>query len=239
MKRARAMFLRSFRRAALPPDGGPSASSGAVASALRDAFYLPPARPGAFDRWARALINDPRDVPFVHLALSASLCVFPVAAWLFYQRRFPWWVGAIYLAALFLTVVDRFVLMLRRRLWRGELSFWALCALLCLYSWPATLVVFIAPVVIVRVLMMCGNWGQHALIDPRAPENCYRNSITCIDSRYNRRCFNDGYHIGHHVKASMHWTDMPGEFVRNRNIYATERAIAFQKIDFFSCGRCS
>ena len=44
------MFLRSFRRAALSPDGGPSASSGgAVASALRDAFYLPPARPGAFD----------------------------------------------------------------------------------------------------------------------------------------------------------------------------------------------
>ena len=322
------MFPRSVRRAALSPDGGRSASSGgAVASALRDAFYPPPARPGAFDRWARALINDPRDVPFVHLALSASLCVFPVAAWLFYQRRFPWWVGAIYLAALFLTFVDRVVLMLhntshrplfrskyralnhyipwvlgpflgqapeayfthhigmhhpennleadlsstmgfqrdnpwhflrylfrflfvgiadlgrylesrkrgalRRRLWRGELSFWALCALLCLYSWPATLVVFIAPVVIVRVLMMCGNWGQHALIDPRAPENCYRNSITCIDSRYNRRCFNDGYHIGHHVKASMHWTDMPGEFVRNRNIYATERAIVFHQIDFF------
>jgi hypothetical protein len=94
-------------------------------------------------------------------------------------------------------------------------------------------VVFIAPVVIVRVLMMCGNWGQHALIDPRAPENCYRNSITCIDSRYNRRCFNDGYHIGHHVKASMHWTDMPGEFVRNRSIYATEGAIVFHQIDFF------
>ena len=70
------------------PCSGQTGKGGAVASALRDAFYLPPARPGAFDRWARALINDPRDVPFVHLALRASLCVFPVAAWLFYQRRF-------------------------------------------------------------------------------------------------------------------------------------------------------
>ena len=98
---------------AVTADRAPSPrGDGAAASASRDAFYLPPARPGAFDRWARALINDPRDVPFVRLALSASLCIFPVAAWLFYQRRFPWWVGALYLAALFLTFVDRFVLML-------------------------------------------------------------------------------------------------------------------------------
>ena len=31
----------------------------------------------------------------------------------------------------------------------------------------------------------------------------------------------------------MHWTDMPGEFARNRAIYATERAIVFHRIDFF------
>jgi hypothetical protein len=83
-----------------------------AAAASRDAFYAPPAQPGAFDRFARSLINDPRDVPFVALMLVASLCIFPVAGYLFYLRDFPWWYGAAYLAFIFLVFVDRFILML-------------------------------------------------------------------------------------------------------------------------------
>ncbi len=67
-------------------------------------------------------------------------------------------------------------------------------------SLEATLTVFVAPVVIARVLMMCGNWAQHAFVDAADPGNPYRNSLTCIHARYNRRAFNDGYHIHHHVK---------------------------------------
>jgi hypothetical protein len=81
--------------------------------------------------------------------------------------------------------------------------------------------------------MMCGNWGQHAFVDREAPENCYRNSITCINTAYNRRCFNDGYHIGHHIKQTRHWTEMPEDFSSNIATYAKERAIVFSGIDFF------
>ncbi len=310
--------------AALSPSASPAHPADAAAT---DAFYTPPGQPGLLTRWAQKLINDPRDVPFVALIAQASLGIFPVAAYLFWLRTFPAWFALLYLPALFLIFVDRFILMLhntshrplfrrefallnqyipwvlgpflgetpeayfvhhvgmhhpennlaadlsttmpyqrdkladflryfarfmtlgivdlagyltrtkrpalRRRLLRGELTFWAVCALLALYSWQATLVVFIAPVLIVRFLMMCGNWGQHAFVDADAPGNCYRNSLTCIDSRYNRRCFNDGYHIGHHLKANMHWTEMPGEFLKNRAVYAEERAIVFRNTDFF------
>jgi hypothetical protein len=81
--------------------------------------------------------------------------------------------------------------------------------------------------------MMAGNWAQHAFIDAASPENCYRNSITCINASYNRRCFNDGYHIGHHLKPAMHWTDLPLEFQNNLNVYKQEKAIVFHTIDFF------
>jgi hypothetical protein len=81
--------------------------------------------------------------------------------------------------------------------------------------------------------MMAGNWAQHAFIDPASPENNYRNSITCINSTYNRRCFNDGYHIGHHLKATRHWTEMPDDFRRNIATYASERALVFTGVDFF------
>ena len=61
----------------------------------------------------------------------------------------------------------------------------------------AVLVVFVVPFVRSRFLMMAGSLGPHAFVDRAAPENCYRNSISCINTGYNARCFNDGYHIGH------------------------------------------
>lgn len=115
----------------------------------------------------------------------------------------------------------------------GELSWYALVGATALINWRATLVVFVAPFVIVRFLMMAGNWGQHAFIDAARPENCYVNSITCINTRYNRRCFNDGYHIGHHLKANRHWTELPTDFLVNRARYAEEGALVFEGIDFF------
>jgi fatty acid desaturase len=120
----------------------------------------------------------------------------------------------------------------------GELSFFALCIGLWMVNARATLFVFVLPFLIVRFAMMAGNWGQHAFVDQSAPENNYRNSITCINASYNRRCFNDGYHISHHLKATRHWTEHPKEFTDNLAKYDAERAIVFEGIDFFGVWAC-
>ena len=120
-----------------------------------------------------------------------------------------------------------------RKMVTGEVTYLVAVAALLALNWRAALTVFVIPFVAVRFLMMAGNWGQHAFIDGARPENCYVNSITCINSRYNRRCFNDGYHIGHHLKPNRHWTEMPGDFERNLPSYAREGAFVFQGIDFF------
>jgi hypothetical protein len=120
----------------------------------------------------------------------------------------------------------------------GELCFYLGVAALLFVNWRATVVVFVVPLLVARFAMMAGNWGQHAFIDQASPENNYRNSITCINSSYNRRCFNDGYHIGHHLKATRHWTEMPVEFQGNLDAYARESAIVFAEIDFFGVWFC-
>jgi len=120
-----------------------------------------------------------------------------------------------------------------RKVVMGELGFIAMCVALCFINWQATLFVFILPFVIARFGMMAGNWGQHAFIDAQTPANNYRNSITCINSRYNRTCFNDGYHIGHHLRPNMHWTEMPVELQKNIEKYKENNAIIFKEIDFF------
>ena len=120
-----------------------------------------------------------------------------------------------------------------RKIFIGEGGYWLVVGALLFINWQAALVVFVIPLVMIRMLMMAGNWGQHAFVDENDPGNAYRNSITCINSRYNRRCSNDGYHIHHHVYARCHWSEYPIEFQNNVETYAKEDAIVFDGIDFF------
>ncbi|GAA4405045.1 hypothetical protein GCM10023187_23080 [Nibrella viscosa] len=114
----------------------------------------------------------------------------------------------------------------------GELSFYALCLVLGLVNFPATLVVFIIPFFIFRLITMLGNWTQHSFVDPADPGNPYKNSITCINVKYNKKCWNDGYHISHHCRPAMHWTEHPGFFLKTIDNYAKNKAVVFDGLDF-------
>jgi fatty acid desaturase len=116
----------------------------------------------------------------------------------------------------------------------GEVVQWsiALSAVLLL-DWRFGLTAFLLPVLLSRFSMMAGNWGQHAFINTDLPNGGISNAITCINTTYNKRCFNDGYHIGHHVKAKRHWAELPGDFIANRELYARQGAVVFEGIDFF------
>jgi fatty acid desaturase len=108
------------------------------------------------------------------------------------------------------------------------------CILLALaLNWRAAVSFMVIPFVFVRFMMMAGNWGQHAFIDAAEPGNSLRNSINCIDSRYNAIAFNDGYHIVHHEKPNLHWTEMPGYFQQHHKRYGRDGAIVFRELDFF------
>ena len=63
---------------------------------------------------------------------------------------------------------------------------WELCYYLALYIlWchhaRATFVLFILPLLLLRLGLMVGNWGQHAFVDHQEPDSDYRSSITLID----------------------------------------------------------
>jgi fatty acid desaturase len=120
-----------------------------------------------------------------------------------------------------------------RRVVFYELAHEAIIVAAILVDWRFGVVAFLIPVATCRFMMMAGNWGQHAFVNTDRKNNGIANSITCINAGYNRRCFNDGYHIGHHLKANRHWTELPADFVDNRERYAREGAIVFEGLDFF------
>jgi hypothetical protein len=53
------------------------------------------------------------------------------------------------------------------------------------------------------------------------------------NTRYNRCCFNDGYHTVHDLKPRCHWTEHPDEFERDLTRYGEQDVIVFEGIDFF------
>jgi hypothetical protein len=122
--------------------------------------------------------------------------------------------------------------MARRALF-GELLHLSITGTAMFLDWRFGLVAFLLPLVVCRFMMMVGNWGQHAFVNTERKNNGIANSITCINSGYNKRCFNDGYHIGHHLKANRHWAELPTDFLANREMYAKEGALVFEGLDFF------
>ncbi len=121
---------------------------------------------------------------------------------------------------------------LARHVFIGGFSYVGFVAVLACFNWRAALVVYVIPWAVAMLGFCCTTWGAHAFIDPAAPDNIYRGAVICLNSFYNRVAFNDGYHIVHHLKPNLHWTEMPGEFLRNRATYAREGALVFQKLDY-------
>ncbi|MGC4120073.1 MAG: fatty acid desaturase [Myxococcales bacterium] len=125
-------------------------------------------------------------------------------------------------------------LAMARRAVVGEVAHEAIvAAMLLLVDWRFGLAAFLAPFVICRFMMMAGNWGQHAFNNTARKNDGLANAVTCINSGYNRRCFNDGYHVGHHLKSNRHWTELPADLEANAALYAREGALVFEGLDFF------
>ena len=144
-----------------------------------------------------------------------------------------------YLNFIFLGFRDTFMYLFTRkrkkmylRLTYGELSFFIFCTLMCFVNLKATLWLFIIPFFLARLVMMLGNWAQHAFIDKNDPDNNFRNAVNCINTNYNHTCWNDGYHIIHHIRPYMHYTEMPGEFMNQKNKLAEEKSLVFDGIHY-------
>ncbi|MBM3415681.1 MAG: fatty acid desaturase [Bacteroidetes bacterium] len=141
-----------------------------------------------------------------------------------------------YLRFLFLGFRDTFMYFFSRkrkkfyiRLTAGEMAFFVFCTGMSFVNFKTTLFIFIIPFLFARLVMMLGNWAQHAFVNLEKLDD---NTINCINTKYNKMCWNDGYHAMHHIRPALHYTDIPTEFLKNKDEFAKDKILTFDGIHY-------
>ena len=115
---------------------------------------------------------------------------------------------------------------------RSEVGFYLAVTVLCFVNLRTTMWVFIIPFVFARLVMMLGNWAQHAFVDPHEPGNELASTVICINTKYNHKCWNDGYHAMHHLRPGAHFTEYPAMFVKFLPKLKQHKTLVFDGIHY-------
>ncbi len=116
------------------------------------------------------------------------------------------------------------------RLLIGEAVIFALYAALLFVAPVPTFFVLIVPFCMMRFFLMAGNWTEHAFVDVDEPANDWRNSTCLLNTPYNHKCYNAGYHLVHHRVMGLHWADTVPWFRKNLQKFVDNDSIIFDGI---------
>ena len=118
----------------------------------------------------------------------------------------------------------------RRMLW-GMARYYAYFAAVFIYDWRIGTMFVLVPLLCMNFINAITAWVQHAFCDPERPEDYFANTVTVVD-RVN--FLNEGYHLCHHHRSSLHWTEMPVHFERIRDRMKEAGSLVFRDLDFMA-----
>jgi len=118
----------------------------------------------------------------------------------------------------------------RKRMLRGMLCYYAYFAAVFVYDWRIEILYVLVPILCMNFINAITAWVQHAFCDPERPDDYFANTVTVVDEV---NFMNEGFHLCHHHRSSLHWTEMPVHFERLRDRMKEAGSLVFRDLDFF------
>jgi fatty acid desaturase len=116
----------------------------------------------------------------------------------------------------------------RRMLW-GMTRYYVYFGVVFIYDWRIGILFVLVPLLCMNFIMALTSWVQHAFCDPEHPEDYFANTVTIVDEV---NFMNEGYHLCHHHRSGLHWTEMPAHLERIRDKMRASGSLVFRDLDF-------
>jgi fatty acid desaturase len=116
----------------------------------------------------------------------------------------------------------------RRMLW-GITRYFIYFGAVFIYDWRIGILFVLVPLLSMNFIMAITSWVQHAFCDPEHSEDYFANTVTVLEEV---NFMNEGYHLCHHHRSGLHWTEMPAHLDRIRDKMRKSGSLVFRGLDF-------